>query len=119
MTFVFNTLDETSSDSGVSESDACRIKSKPSYITMKAIIQRKMYMDEKMKKLEERRRIMMDHMRDIQVIHDIFVLHNDGLASVDRNTAAATFCVKDLQKILGKAINDIIPYMSLFIEMIW
>lgn len=93
-------LDEISSDSGVSEPDAHSTDGQPRYITLKTILKRKEYLEGQLRKLEERVVAMEDHRKDIQFVHDLFDLHGDGLAKVERSTGGVA-CVTSLKKILG------------------
>ena len=95
-------IDEISSDSGVSEPDAQSTASQPAYyITLKAIIKRKEYLEGQMKRLEDRILVMGDHKKDIEFVHDLFDLHSDGLAKVERSNGGVA-CLANLKNILGK-----------------
>ena len=94
-------VDEISSDSGVSEPDAKSTDRQLHYTTLKAIIKRKKYFEGQIKVLEDRIMVMGDHKKDIQVVHDLFDLHNDELDKVERSNGGLP-CLESLKSILGK-----------------
>ena len=98
--------DEISSDSGVSEPDAHSTDRQPHYTTLKAIIKRKKYIEGQIKVLEDRIVVMGDHKKDIQVIHDLFDLHNDGLQKVERSNGGLP-CLESLKSILACQLREI------------
>jgi tRNA U38,U39,U40 pseudouridine synthase TruA len=85
----------------VSEPDAHSTCSQPHYITLKAIVKRKEYLEGQIRKLVDHVVVMVDHKRDIQFVHDLFDLHSDGLAKVERSNGGVA-CVTNLKRILGK-----------------
>jgi hypothetical protein len=64
-------------------------------------MKRKKYLEGQMKKLEDRIVVMGDHKRDVQFVHDLFDLHNDGLEKVERGNGGLA-CLENLKSILGK-----------------
>ena len=85
----------------MSEPDAHSTDGQPRYIPLKAIMKRKEYLEDHIRKLEERMMVMRDHKRDIQFVHDLFDLYSDGLTKVQRNNGGVP-CVTNLKRILGK-----------------
>ena len=103
---IIDNKDEISSDSGVSEPDAHSTDRQPHYTTLKAIIKRKKYLEGQIKVLEDRIVAMGDHKKDIQVVHDLFDLHNDGLEKVERTNGGLP-CLESLKSILACQLREI------------